>query len=53
MHLAIFAMAAPGRAAATGMGFDAEEFVLKLKDQNVTPHIAINGASYILGDPPD
>ena len=25
-------------------GFDAEDFVLSLKEQNVTPHIAINGA---------
>ena len=24
-------------------GYDAEDFVLQLKDQNVTPHIAING----------
>jgi len=30
-------------------GFDAEEFVLKLKDQNVTPHIAINARSYASG----
>ena len=30
-------------------GFDAEEFVLKLKEQNVTPHIAINARTYASG----
>ena len=30
-------------------GFDAEAFVLKLKDQNVTPHIAINARTYSTG----
>jgi hypothetical protein len=32
-----------------GRGFDAEEFILKLKDQAVTPHIAINARSYASG----
>ena len=30
-------------------GFDAEAFVLKLKQQNVTPHIAINARTYSTG----
>lgn len=30
-------------------GFDAEDFVLKLKDQKVTPHIAINARTYSTG----
>jgi transposase len=30
-------------------GFDAEDFVLKLKDQEVTPHIAINARTYSTG----
>jgi len=30
-------------------GFDAEDFVLKLKQQDVTPHIAINARTYSTG----